>query len=252
MPNLVSLQEIVDFLFSLTASQVGIGLALCAATVAVAVDWRTSLFALAAQYVLVGVMLSRVILFEFSIVKILVGGFCTILLFWTGRSVQRAIESATAPGGWLDLELEVLPMSISFRLLALALWVVGLASIRARFAFDTADPDILTAAYWLVGMGLLAIILTRDPLKTTLGLLTFQNGFELLFSPLESGLFVLGLLGVANILTALVGAYLTIARNLSYLDPVPAPDSPEALSEAVSKLRERKAQQTQSGAEHVA
>lgn len=248
MSDLLSFQEIVNFIFSLTASQVGIGLALCAATVAVAVDWRTSLFALAAQYVLVGVMLSRVVLFEFAIVKILIGGFCTILIFWTGRNVQRAIESATAPGGWLDLELEVLPMSITFRLLALALWVVGLSSIRARFAFDIVEPDILTSAYWLVGMGVLAIILTRDPLKTTLGLLTFQNGFELLFTPIQPGLLVLGLLGVANILTALVGAYLTIARNLTYLDPVPAPDSPEALSQAVSELRERKAQ---SGAEHA-
>lgn len=252
MPELLSLQELIDFLFSLTASQVSLGLALFAATVAVAVDWRTSLFALAAQYILVGIMLSRVVFFELAAVKILVGGFCTILLFWTGRSVQRAIESATAPGGWLDLELEVLPMSISFRLLALALWVVGLASIRTRFDFEIIDADVLTAAYWLVGMGVLTIILTRDPLKTTLGLLTFQNGFELLFTPIEPGLLVLGLLGVANILTALVGGYLTVARNLAYLDPVPAPDSPEALSEAVSKLRERKRQQSQNGAEHVA
>lgn len=242
MPDLISVQEILNFLLSLTESQVGVGLAVCAATVAVAVDWRVALFALAAQYVLTGVMLERVVLLELAMVKVLVGGFCTILLYWTGRMVQRAVESATAPGGWLDLELEVLPMSITFRLLALALWVVGLASIRARFEFNFVDPDILTAAYWLVGMGALSIILTRDPLKTTIGLLTFQNGVELVFTPVDPGLLVLGLLGVANLLTALVGGYLTIARNLEYLEPVPAPDSPEAFSRAVTELRERHVQ----------
>lgn len=213
-------EAVVRAVLSPTPEQMVVGLAIAAAVVAVAVDWRLVLLALAAQYALVSVLLSHYILPQVALTKGLVGGFCLLILYRTGRRVQEAVDSVTLPGGWVDREHEALPISTWFRVLALAMWVVGIIAFNARVRLDFLDAHLLSAAYWLAGFGLLSIMLTRNPLKTTVALLTFENGFEVLFTSLEPGLLLLGFLGAANILTALVGAYLTVVRNLPYLEPL--------------------------------
>jgi len=74
--------------------------------------------------------------------------------------------------------------------------------------------DIGFACYWLALIGLLAMILTAEPLKAGLGLLTFMAGFELFYAALESGLSVFGFLGIVNLFMALAIAYLASAREV--------------------------------------
>ncbi|MDQ7030932.1 MAG: hypothetical protein Q9O62_14750 [Ardenticatenia bacterium] len=214
-------ETLVRLLFSLTADQVLVGLAMMAAAVAVAVDWRVVLLALAVQYGLVSVLLGDHVLPQVALIKSLVGGFCLLVLYRTGLYVQKAVDSHSFPGAWVDQQHESLPFSTSFRVLALAMWTLGIVALSNRLRFDFMAPQLLFPASWLGGMGLLAIMLTRDPLKTTAALLTFENGFEVLFTPLEPGLLIMAFLGTANIMTALVGAYLTIVANLRYLEPLP-------------------------------
>jgi hypothetical protein len=58
------------------------------------------------------------------------------------------------------------------------------------------------------------MILTAEPLKAGLGLLTFMVGFELFYAALESSLSVVGFLGIANLFMALAIAYLASARDV--------------------------------------
>ncbi len=214
------IETTLRFLLSLTSEQVVVGLAITAAVIAVTVDWRVVLLALAVQYAFVAALLSDYVLVPVAATKVLVGGFCLLILYRTGRRVQEAVDALTLPGGWVDREHEALPISAWFRVLALAMWTLGIATFNVRVPFDFVDPRLLSAAYWLSGFGLLAIMLTRNPLKTTAALLAFQNGFEVLFTAIEPGLLLLGFLGAANILTALVGAYVTVVRNLPHLEPL--------------------------------
>ena len=70
------------------------------------------------------------------------------------------------------------------------------------------------ACYWLALVGLLVMILTAEPLKAGLGLLTFMAGFELFYAALESSLSVVGLLGIVNLFMALAIAYLASAGQV--------------------------------------
>ena len=57
------------------------------------------------------------------------------------------------------------------------------------------------------------MILTAEPLKVGLGLLTFMAGFELFYAALESSLSVTGFLGIINLFMGLAIAYLVSARG---------------------------------------
>nr|WP_290668641.1 hypothetical protein [Ardenticatena sp.] len=230
----------LDLFGLLTPLQLSVIAAVTAAIIAVAVDWRLLLFMLCVEYVAASLLLATLLPAPLT-VSLLVGGFfVALLLYWTGRHIQEAIETATAPGGWSDIEHEVLPMSISFRLLALVVWVIGLLAMEQRLLLPAVEEHLMTAALWMVAMSLLAIILTRDPFKTTIAVLLFEQGFELIFLVLEPGLVLIGLLGVTNILTALVGAYLTIARNLRYVEAFPDPRSPDALLRALAAFQRQR------------
>jgi hypothetical protein len=65
----------------------------------------------------------------------------------------------------------------------------------------------------LVGLGLVTLSVTSEPLMAGLGLLTFLTGAELFYSALDQSVAMLGLLAVANLTVALVIAYLTQARH---------------------------------------
>ncbi|RME13665.1 MAG: hypothetical protein D6802_00900 [Ardenticatenia bacterium] len=230
----------LDLVGWLSSTQLVLIAAIAASVVAVAVDWRLLLFMLGAAYAAASLLLSSVLPVPLTIVLLVGGFFVVLLLYWTGRHIQEAIEIATAPGGWSDIEHEVLPMSMSFRMLALVVWVIGLLAMEQRLRLPPVDEALMTAALWMIAMSLLAIILTRDPFKTTVAVLMFEQGFELVFLAIEPGLVLIGLLGVTNLLTALVGAYLTIARNLRFVEAFPDPRSPEALARALAAFRRQR------------
>lgn len=230
----------LDWVGWLSSTQLVLIAAIAASVVAVAVDWRLHLFMLGTAYAAASLLLSSVLPVPLTIVLLVGGFFVVLLLYWTGRHIQEAIEIATAPGGWSDIEHEVLPMSMSFRLLALVVWVIGLLAMEQRLRLPPVDEALMTAALWMIAMSLLAIILTRDPFKTTVAVLIFEQGFELVFLAIEPGLVLIGLLGVTNLLTALVGAYLTIARNLRFVEAFPDPRSPEALARALAAFRRQR------------
>jgi uncharacterized MnhB-related membrane protein len=211
---LPTLSEVIVRLSFLTASPAIAGLVVTASLIIVFRDWRVSLAALLAQYLLMGFLLTRLVTPEVATVKALVGALICPILYLTARQVrwdkQRSKnEMSSLPGGW-----EVFPVSWPFRLLAVVLTGLVASSLSSRCPLPEVPRDIGFACYWLALIGLLAMILTAEPLKAGLGLLTFMAGFELFYAALESGLSVVGLLGIANLFMALAIAYLALAREV--------------------------------------
>jgi hypothetical protein len=88
------------------------------------------------------------------------------------------------------------------------------SSLLKSYPLPEVPRDIGFACYWLALVGLLVMILTAEPLKTGLGLLTFIAGFELFYTGLESSLSLVGFLGIVNLLMALAIAYLASAGEV--------------------------------------
>jgi hypothetical protein len=63
-------------------------------------------------------------------------------------------------------------------------------------------------------VGLFAIALAREPLKSGIGLLTAMTGFEMFYSSVEQSLVVVGFLGLVNLGIALGISYLTTSQAL--------------------------------------
>ena len=60
----------------------------------------------------------------------------------------------------------------------------------------------------LIGMGLLHLGISAQPLRIILGLLTVLSGFEIIYAALESSLLVAALLAVVELGLSLTGAYI--------------------------------------------
>ena len=208
---MLTLSEVIARLSFLTASPAVVGLVVTASLIIVVRDWRVSLAALLAQYLLVGFLLTRLITPEVATVKTLIGALICPILYLTARRVrwgrQRSKDEVpTLPTGW-----EVFPVGLPFRLLAVVLIGLVASSLLNSYPLPEVPRDIGFACYWLALMGLLAMILTAEPLKAGPGLLTFMAGFELFYAALESSLSVVGFLGIVNLFIALAMAYLASA-----------------------------------------
>jgi hypothetical protein len=85
---------------------------------------------------------------------------------------------------------------------ALALWLPGI------------QPPVAWGALALIGLGLLKLGFTSQPLHTTLGLLTALSGFEVIYASLDPSVLLAGLLAGLTLAIALIGAYLLLAPHM--------------------------------------
>ena len=163
-------------------------------------DWRLSISALAVQYSGVFALVVLSWSTELAAVKLVAGWMAGAVLGMAlaGR-VGEPIESDR-------LELS----GLLFRLFsAVLVWLVvySLAPVvTIRIPEITLTQAIGGLA--LIGMGLLHLGLTNQPLRVTLGLLTVLAGFEILYAAVEPSSLLSGLLAAVNLGLALVGAYL--------------------------------------------
>lgn len=215
-----TLPDVLAKLWFLTTAPAIVGLVVTASLIVVIRDWRFSLAALAVQYVLVGLLLTRLIQPQVAVLKVLIGALACVVLYLTARLVSASSEAPPLEREDSDFPLKVggdrggaaLP-DFTFRFLAALFVGLAVYSLSKRYPLPEVPSDIGFACYWLVSQGLLVLILTEEPLKAGMGLLTLITGFELFFSVLERSLSVVGFLGIANFLIALA---------ITYLAPPPA------------------------------
>jgi hypothetical protein len=207
---------ILEVFGSLSPVQMAVGISVFSAIVAIVLDWRLAMFSVLLQYLFVSVLLATEVPEGIATIKLVAGGVACLILYWTARRIERGLDEIEDGRAWFRSNREIYPMGLPFRFLALIF--TSLVLFTQQLAFSFFPQTFLVPALWLVAMGLLTIILTRDPLKTGLGLLTFQNGFELLYTLIEPSLSIVGLLAIGTILVALAASYLAVARHLPLIE----------------------------------
>ena len=205
-----TLQDLFFRLASLSHVELMLGLLLTGMVILVLEDWRLKLWALMAQYVLVGLLLIRVMSLRVALIEIVVGGLVCLILYLTAQRMQWGREGAREDEYDSQTQLRPNPvaMSVWYRLVAALLAAVVTYALGTRHPFVDQPQGISQASYWLLVIGLLTAVLSRSPFKVGLGLLTFQAGFGILLASFEKSLSVAALVGVVNFLTALAVAYL--------------------------------------------
>ena len=189
--------------------------------------WQTSLVALSIQYLGVFILVSNVLPLGIAAVKLVAGWMAGIVLAMSISGLLRRVDAppdgSTAPGdllgqsdspagspGWQTRS------GRAFRLLTGLL--AGLAGLSLAPQLTVWVPELSDEQAWgsviLLGVGLLQLGFTIQPLRTILGLLTFLAGFEIIYATAESSALVAGLLAVINLGLALAGAYLLMVDTL--------------------------------------
>ena len=228
--------DVLKTLSSIPGLAVLIGLIVAAALLVVLVNWRLLILALGVQYLLIGLMLTRVVPLELAAVKALVGVMICPVLFITARRVrwgqidhpeeveadQLPSEPATPdrPAAKPAVRRSIIGWLISpgfpLRLMAALLTAVLAVSLALRNPLSvTGDAlvsrDITIGTFGLLLLGLLNILLNENPLKVGVGLLSLLAGFEMFYTSVEPTLTIVGLLGLTNLIIGLAIAYLTTA-----------------------------------------
>lgn len=163
-------------------------------------DWRISIFTLAAQYTGVFILVTLSWSVELAAVKLVAGWMAGAVLGMALASLPKE-TSIFRP---LDLT------GILFRFILTTLILLVMISLAPRMARWV--PGVVFAQTYagtiMIGLGLVHLGLTANPLRTILGLLTIFSGFEILYASVEASILVAGLLAGINLGLALVGAYL--------------------------------------------
>ena len=213
--------DIVKTIAALPATAVLVALLIAAGLLVVLTNWRLLIFALGAQYILIGLMLTRVVPIELAAVKALVGVMICPVLYITARRMhwgQAEEESDTEEAvirprrRWWWIIGAGLPVRVIVTALALAMSISLASRNPLPITVDqTLSREFTVGAFSVMLLGLINEALAENPLKVGLGLLSFLAGFELFFTAVEPTLTIVGLLGLTNLILALAISYLTTA-----------------------------------------
>ena len=188
-------------------------LAVTSVGILLARDWRWSIIFLSAQYIGVFILALQHWPLGMATVKIIVGWMTAAILGMTRSNLDE------------EEEANILPQGRFFRFIAAG--VVGLITAAGTPLVDSMMADagmaVSAGSLLLIGMGMLHLGLTDQPMRVTIGLMTVLAGFEILYTAVENSVLVAALLAVINLGLALVGSYLMIASNAeeeSEIEPV--------------------------------
>ena len=230
---MLTLPELLEQLRFITQEVVLLGLFVTALIILVGHDWRFLILALLVQYVLTGLILSRLVRPDIAVLKIMIGTFICPILFLSVRQATVAFPNTLALNndgfgrskwlGWWDkLDTFVIgenrhrgqtPSGLIFKLTAGLLMIFVATTLSNMWPLPELSLKITVAVYWLALAGLVTLIMSEDPLKIGLGLFTLFTGFDLFYTTLQSSLLLIGLWGTVNLIIALVTGYLIVAKG---------------------------------------
>ncbi len=231
-----TLPEILRQLQFITQESALLGLFITAAIILVVRDWRTLILTLLIQYILVGLILSRLVRPDIATLKVMIGAFICPILFLSARQVSGGVtpfllftERREGEGrSFYQGRQKFSPLSLFmgrdrrrrppatgfvFRIVVVLLMILVAPTLSNTFALPGLSSDITIAVYWLILAGLIILTLTEDPMKAGHGLFTMLAGFDLFYATVERSLLMTGLWGAANLLLALAIGYLTVVRG---------------------------------------
>lgn len=164
----------------------------CAGLITVLDDRRYGLGMMALQYFCVSIFAGLFISMSVMPLKLIAGTSVILIMY---RSVGQL--------GWKQngRAEENLPSGRLFRIIAVLLLITGSLGIGRTIFSGLANiqPVAISSFLLLSALGLLQLSLKEGPFEVALGLFTLMNGFELIYSSLESSLAVLALLALTHI-----------------------------------------------------
>ena len=187
-------------------------------------DWRLAYVALALQYVAAAVLVSQLVILPVVAAKLIAGLLVAGILAVTGwqvnwgRRVSDRLTESSDPGPRSRFSFDI-PTGLPFRAVAAVMVLVaaGLTAGRADFTLPGLQgaPGVNFAVYVLVGLGLLNLGLTDEPMNAGLGLVTLLTGFELFYAALEPSLAIVALLAAVQFGVALAVGFLALRQYAS-------------------------------------
>jgi len=168
-------------------------------------DWRTTIVALALQYLGVFILVSISWPLEIAVIKLVAGWMATVVLGTTqgGDLESDYVEKMKPTGGLFRLIVGVF----------VALIVLSIAPKVREWVPELGVFQILGGLI-LMGIGVLGMGLSLEPLRMAVGLLMIFAGFEIFYAVVEQSALVAGLLALINLMLALVASYLYLAPNV--------------------------------------
>ncbi len=182
-------------------------------------DWRVSLGILSLQYIGVFILVAIQWPLMMSLTKLVAGWIAVAVLGMAMSSVVSASQISEQNAAPKNLFLRITGLSFSawvFRLvtaLMIVLVVLTMAPATAAWIPGIRFEQVLGALI-LLGLGLLHLGLTANPLRVVIALLTTLSGFEIIYATVEKSTLVAGLLAGVNLGLALIGAYLLSAPSI--------------------------------------
>ena len=169
-------------------------------------DWRVSIGLLAVQYFGVFLVILAHWPLNMAAAKLITGWMACAMLGMTKSGMPRYAASESA---W--------PEGRPFRLFIAGLVILAVISIVPNLLawLPGIGLPAAIAGLTLVGVGLVQLGITAQPLRVTIGLLTIFSGFEILYSSIETSILVAGMLSLTTLGLALVGAYLINAEAVA-------------------------------------
>lgn len=167
-------------------------------------DWRFSLALLAFQYCGMFLLVLPNWPAGMSAAKLITGWMCAAILGITQSGFPNVQK---LDGSW--------PEGRAFRLFIATLVIIAIVSFTPSLLvwFPGISLPVAYGGMILVGMGILQLGITIQPLRVIIGMLTVLSGFEILYASIENSILVAALLSVVNLGLALVGAYLLNAED---------------------------------------
>jgi MFS family permease len=184
-------------------------------------NWRASLLALGAQYLFAAGLLALVVIWQIAAVLALVGLLVVLILLLASRQASFGQAATALPEAAASRRVRFARLrriefqtNLPFRLVAVALAAVAVGTVISQPGETLPGlPDSLAlAGVWLIGLGVLNLGFTDEPMNAGMALLTTLTGVTLLYAPVEPARTVVVLLAAVNLGVALSVGYLTSLR----------------------------------------
>ncbi|MFP3896065.1 MAG: hypothetical protein ACLFV5_04380 [Anaerolineales bacterium] len=172
--------------------------------------YRISTALLLLQYILLPPLLSERLPQSILFTRVGAGFSICLILYLTADQVQNVVRPITPESGPDDDGPEIDPepgrprsMGLPFCALTLALGAFTAYHLWRRYPLPPIPPELTLTSYWLMIGGVLVTLVSLSPLRIGFGLLSFLNGFVVLYLFWDPGFLVTALLNVIEVLFAL-------------------------------------------------
>lgn len=223
-PTIFDLIDTLAFMHGMPSVALLLGAAFIAV---VAWDMRLSVGALLVHYLLAGYLFVDVLDPRLAVVYALAGIFVSAILLVTARQVNWGRPPSGAAVA-RDIRLGAdgarsfgrltftnrRPVRLVAAVFVLLLTVYAVRSVGSSQTVVPPEVEfLLPAIYGLLGLGLVGLATSAEPLPSGIGLLIFFTGFALYFGFLDQSLAMTVALVVAQLVVSLAVAYLAQARH---------------------------------------